>query len=103
MSLQLQQAMMWMDQVMQQRGLIQPTVAKPTPTITPSLAPTPMFIPEIENHELVTTTYGTRRRRRNEACKEIPARCRSHAVRNLIEEDIDMSKSTTLGEYETKI
>lgn len=77
-------------------------LANPTPPITPRQALTPSFITEVENCELVTTIYGTRRRRNNGTSREPPAKSRSRVVRKLIEEDVDMSRSTTLRGYETE-
>lgn len=46
--------MMWMNQIMQQRGLMPPTVVNLAPTLTPSQVPTPTFVSKIENYEPVT-------------------------------------------------
>lgn len=63
MSMQLQQTIMWMSQIMQQRGLTPPMAMDPTPTITPSQIPTPIFNLEIENHDQATTIHLTQKRR----------------------------------------
>lgn len=70
--------------------------------ITPSQAPTPIFVLETENLEPMTATQGTRRRRDNEIPKEPSAKSKSCMVRSLIEEDIDIGRSAMLGGYESK-
>lgn len=54
----------------------------------------------MENHEPITVTPGARRRRDNEISKEPPTKSISCVVRSLTEEDVDVSKSTMLEEYE---
>lgn len=85
---------------MQQRGPTPTIITNPIPIMTPSKAPTPTFIPETENHEPATIAYVTRRRREDELVREPPTKSRSRAVRSLIEEDIDVSRSAMLGGYE---
>lgn len=102
MLLHLQQTMMWMSQIMQQRGLTPSMTTNQMPVTTSSHAPTPMFVLEAKNLEPITATQGTQRRRDNEAFKEPPTKLRSCVVRSLIEEDVDAGKSTTLGRYKSK-
>lgn len=61
MSIQLQQTMMWMSQIMQQRSLTPPVAVNPTPITTPSQIPRPTFITEIKNHDQATTVLLTRK------------------------------------------
>lgn len=78
-----------------------PMITNPIPTVTPNL-PTPAFIPEAKNHEPTITNHVTRRRREDELIRESLAKFRSHAIRSLIEEDVDVSRSRILGGYEMK-
>lgn len=47
----------------------------------------------------MAVTQGTRRRRVNEAPREPPANSKIRMVRSLIEEDVNIARSTTLGGY----
>lgn len=84
------------------KGLTSPIIANPILTMTPSQVPTSTFISEIENHEPVATAHITKRRREDEPVKEPPAKSKSREVRSLIEGDLDVSRSATLGGYETE-
>lgn len=72
-------------------------IANPTPMINSSQAPTPTFVLGVENLEPITITQGVRRRRDNETSRDPLAKSKSHVVRSLIEEDVDVNRSATLG------
>lgn len=73
------------------------------PIITPSQAPTPTFILKAKNLEPIIAVQGTRRRRDNKALREPLAKSRSFMVRSLIEEDVHIGRSATMGRYDQKV
>lgn len=72
----------------------------PTLITTASQIRTPTFVLEIENYDHDTVIHLTRKKREGESAREPLAKFRSHTMRSLIEEDVDVPKRYKLESEE---